>query len=102
MKLRLPQPLTVYVAKLDNTELPWLASEGWSTTQLVGVSYHGVRQTRHTDWSGDLQEDHYGPGEVWQKTFAAGTVELRGNNGGDGSYVMFVAHPENPPTPPAV
>merc|ERR1719162_2559290 len=61
MKLRLPQPLTVYVAKLDSTELPWLAAEGWTLTHLEGVSYHGVRQTRHTDWSGELHEDHYGP-----------------------------------------
>jgi len=101
MKLRLPQPLTVYVAKLDNTELSWLYSEGYTQTNLEGVSYHGVRQTRHTDWSGELHEDHYGPGEVWEKTFPAGAIELRGNNGGDGSYVMFVGNPANPPTPPA-
>jgi len=97
MKMRLPQPLTVYVNKLDSTELPWLASEGWSHTSLTGISYHGVRQTRHTDWSGVLNEDHYSSGAVYQKTFAAGTVELRGNNGGDGSYVMFAANPANAP-----
>jgi len=100
MKFRLPRPLTVYVVKLDTTELPWLAAGGWSQTFLQGISYHGVRQTMHTDWSGNLQEDFYGPGEVWQKTFAAGVVELGGNNGGDGSYVMFVAHPESAPVPP--
>jgi len=100
MKLRLPQPLTVYIAKLDSTPLPWLAAEGWAESSLTGVSYHGVRQTRHTDWSGVLNEDHYGPGAVWQKTFTAGAIELRGNGGGDGSYVMFVAHPSNAPTPP--
>jgi len=99
MKLRLPRPLTIYVVKLDNSGLPWLAAEGWSPTHLEGVSYHGVRPTRHTDWSGILNEDFYGPGEVYQKTFAAGTVELQGNNGGDGSYLMFVAHPENAPEP---
>jgi len=68
---------------------------------LHGVSYHGVRQTRHTDWSGELNEDHYGPGRVWQKTFTAGAVEMRGNNGGMGSYVIFAAHPSNPPAPVA-
>jgi len=67
---------------------------------LHGVSYHGVRQTRHTDWSGELHEDHYGPGRVWQKTFTAGAVEMQGNNGGMGSYVIFAAHPSNAPTPP--
>jgi hypothetical protein len=101
MKLRLPQPLTVYVAKLDDTSLPWLAAEGWEISSLQGVSYSGVRQTRHTDWSGELHEDHYGPGAVYQKTFPAGAIELSGNNGGDGSYVMFVANPANPPQPPA-
>jgi hypothetical protein len=100
MKLRLPQPLTIYVSKLDETELPWLHAEGWTHTGLEGVSYHGVRQTRHTDWSGNLIEDHYGPGSVWQKTFPAGVVQLRGNNGGVGSYVMFVANPANAPTSP--
>merc|ERR1719181_186042 len=101
MKLRLPHPMTLYVAKLDTTELPWLQAEGWTLTHFEGVSYHGVRQTRHTDWSGILNEDHYAAGQVWEKTFAAGVAELRGNNGGDGSYVMFVANPANPPTPPS-
>jgi hypothetical protein len=45
--------------------------------------------------------DSYGPGEVWEKTFPAGVVEMGGNHGGDGSYVMFVVHPNNRPTPPA-
>jgi hypothetical protein len=101
MKLRLPQPLTVYVAKLDSTPLSWLHEDQWTLTHLEGVTYHGVRQTRHTDWSGDLHEDHYGPGAVYSKIFPAGAVELPGNNGGDGSYVMFVANPANPPTPPS-
>jgi len=101
MKLRLPKPTTIYVAKLDDTELPWLQAEGWTLTGFEGVTYHGTRETRHTDWTGVVTEDHYGPGQVWQKTFPAGAVELRGNNGGDGSYVMFIGSPENPPTPPA-
>jgi len=100
MKLRLEQPTTVYIAKLDTTELPWLAAEGWAPSSLVGVSYHGVRETRHTEWSGDLLEDHYGPGAVYEKTFPAGAIELRGNNGGDGSYVIFVGNPAHPITPP--
>jgi len=99
MKLRLPQPLTVYAAKLDQHELPWLHTDGWTRTNLEGVAYHGVRSTRHTDWSGELNEDFYGPGEVWEKTYPAGTVEMRGNDGGDGSYLMFVANPSHPPAP---
>jgi len=69
-------------------------------TALEGVSYHGTRETRHTDWSGDLQDDHYGPGQVWEKIFPAGAVEMRGNNGGDGSYVMFASALGNAPSAP--
>jgi len=98
MKLRLPQPMAIYVVKLDDTELPWLEAEGWTLTTLDGVSYHGTRETRHTDWSQTLVEHHYGPGQVWKKIFTAGSVEMRGNNGGDGSYVMFASTLGNMPT----
>jgi len=101
MKLRFTQPTVVYVVKLDDTELPWLAAEGWVSSSLTGVSYSGIRETRHTDWSGVVNEDHYGPGEVYEKTFPAGAVELRGNNGGDGSYLIFLAHPTHRPAPPS-
>jgi hypothetical protein len=101
MKLRLPQPMAVYVVKLDDTELPWLEQEGWTLTALEGVSYHGTHETRHTDWNQDLLIDHhYGPGEVWEKIFPAGAVEMRGNNGGDGSYVMFASTLANAPSAP--
>jgi len=102
MKLRFTQPTVVYIAKLDDHELPWLASEGWRRSSLAGVSYSGIRETRHTDWSQVINEDHYGPGEVYEKIFPAGAVELRGNNGGDGSYIVFVANPHNRPSPPDV
>jgi len=100
MKLRLPAPMTIYVNKLETTELSWLQAEGWTHSGLEGVSYQGVRQTRHTDWSGNLVEDHYGPSQVWEKTFPAGVVTMRGNNGGDGSYVMFVANAAHAPEEP--
>merc|ERR1719428_1150500 len=88
MKVRLPHPTTIYVAKLDTTDLPWLAAEGWELTHLEGVTYHGTHETRHTEWDAELlTETHYGPGAVYQKTFPAGAVELRGNNGGDGSFL---------------
>jgi hypothetical protein len=100
MKLRLPQPMVVYVVKLDDHDLTWLHSDGWAESSLTGVSYHGIRETRHTDWSGNLQEDHYGPGQVYQKTFPAGTVEMRGNNGGDGSYLIILSDPDHTPSNP--
>jgi hypothetical protein len=101
-KFRLPRPMTVYVVKLETTQLPWLTSEMWTETSLEGISYHGTRETKHTDWSGELNEDFYQAGQVYQKTFPAGTVSLRGNNGGDGSYVVFLAHPGNAPMPPTL
>jgi len=52
-----------------------------------------VRQTRHTDWSGELNEDHFSTSVVYQKTFTAGAIELRGNNGGDGSFLIFLDRP---------
>jgi len=98
MKLRLPQPMAIYVVKLDDTSLPWLEEEGWTLTALEGVSYHGTRETRHTEWSEDLLIDHhYGPGQVWEKIFPAGAIEMRGNNGGDGSYVLFASTLGNAP-----
>jgi len=96
MKLRFTQPTVVYIVKLDRTSLPWLASEGWVQSSLTGVSYTGIRETPHTDWSGVVNEDSYGPGEVYQKVFPAGAVELRGNHGGDGSYLVFLANAHNP------
>jgi hypothetical protein len=99
IKLRLKSPMTIYVVKLDHDGLPWLYDEGWAVSSLEGVSYHGIEpHSRHNEWSQQVVEHHYGPGVVWAKTFTAGTVEMRGNNGGVGSYLIFLAHPENPPT----
>lgn len=108
MKLRLPQPTTVYLVKLDDYDLPWLHTDGWAISSLTGVSYHGIHATRHTDWGVgnvhgfELEESHYGtassPMRVWQKTFPAGTVEMRGNNGGDGSYLIILANPGHQPS----
>ena len=70
MKIRLPRPTLVYVVKLESTDLPCLASEGWAHTQLEGISYHGVRCTRPTDCSEELHEDHYVAGQVYQKTLS--------------------------------
>jgi len=97
MKMRFDQPTTAFVCTIR--ELPWLQAEGWMPTQLTGPTYTGVRQTRHTDWSGEILEETYGPGVCWEKTFPAETVEMRGNAGGDGSFVIFVSSPHNMPEP---
>merc|ERR1719181_1158926 len=130
MKLRLPQPMTVYVmTQFDpvtgtSQTLPWLAADGWTATALTGVEYSGLRMTPAKDWSRHLDADdyldavdeavsHYGTATVWEKTFPAGVVSMKGNGGGEGyiwtsgvdgghgSYLMFLAHPSNRPTPPA-
>jgi hypothetical protein len=104
-KLRLPRPLTVYVVKLTDHPLPWLTQEGWALTSMEGVTYHGTHSTRHKEWIigaypdtsptsySSLPTDHFGPGQVYEKTFPAGTVEMRGNSGGDGSYLIFIGNP---------
>jgi len=117
MKLRLPRPMRLYIVKVGaETEtaengpetrehsLPWLTADGWQeSSDLVGVEYHGIHRTRHKDWDPTLPEETYNhpvmagnnprPGGVWSKSFPAGVVELPGNNGGDGSYLIFFGEP---------
>jgi hypothetical protein len=101
MKLRFDAPTVVYIVKLDTHQLSWLATGSWARSSLTGVSYSGVHQTRHTEWAEELLvENHYGPGEVYEKLFPAGAFEMPGNNAGDGSYLVFVANPSHRPTPP--
>jgi len=56
MKLRMPQPMTVYVAKLAAHELAWLSEVGadgnplWRVSELQGASYSGSRMTPQSDW----------------------------------------------------
>jgi len=138
MKLRLQQPMTVYIVTTLNQVLPWLNNdEGWTRVPaLTGLEYSGPRMTPHKQWSAytfvdapdqipslplagsldqfdaiDKEDQHYGGGEVWEKTFPAGVVHLKGNGGGagydwtpaveggHGSYLTFVAHPSHPPSP---
>ena len=80
MKLRFNEPAVVCVVKLDDQVLPWIASERWVASALTGVPYSGIRETRHTDWSGAIDEDHYGPGAVYEETFLAGAIELHSNS----------------------
>jgi len=149
MKLRIPQPMTLYVVTTEAHGSPqtltWLTTEGWAETDFIGPEYCGVRMTPDKEWHqagiytlpagqrevkalrpwhfGDNEVDgldhidhcdeHYGSGRVFEKTFPAGVVTLRGNGGGQGylwssgtegghaSYMVFVAHPNHLPSAPA-
>jgi len=132
LKLRIPQPLTVYVVTTQGQTLPWLNQQGWTEVHaLSGVEYSGPRMTPDKDWHQsnnlylagqsiaygedliDIEQEHYGPGHVWEKTFPAGVVSMPGNGGGQGydwtsgiegghgSYLTLLAHPSHPPTPDA-
>lgn len=128
LKLRIPQPLTVYVVTTQGQTLPWLYQQGWTEVHaLTGVEYSGPRQTPDKDWHQannlylagqtiaygldliDEEQEHYGPGHVFEKTFPAGVVSMPGNGGGQGydwtsgiegghgSYLTFLAHPSHQP-----
>jgi hypothetical protein len=93
-KLRILEPLTVFIVKLDHHTLPWLDAEGYTPTSYSGVSFSGVRETRHKEWDPSLlATDHFAASAVWSKTFPAGTISIPGNNGGDGSFLIFLDRP---------
>jgi len=93
-KLRTVEPTTVYIVKLDNHGLPWLQSEGYISSQYHGVTFSGVRSTRHKEWDESLlMTDHFVARGVYKKTFPAGTISIPGNNGGDGSFLIFMDRP---------
>jgi len=85
MKVRLPQPMTLYVAKTTTTDLPWLtANPLWSRSVLTGVSYSGDgssrmmthgssswRQTMHREWIMGAPTD-YQPGHNQMQTISGG------------------------------
>lgn len=148
MKLRIPQPMTLYVVTTEAhgspQTLPWLSADGWVETDFIGPEYCGVRMTPPKDWAQagahmapdgtrqitaladwhfgsnlddgldhiDHCDERYGSGMVFEKTFPAGVVTMKGNGGGQGylwsqgvelghaSYMVFVAHPDHPPTAP--
>ena len=99
-KLRTTEPVTVFIVKLANHGLSWLAQEGYSQTSHTGVRFSGQRETRHKEWDPELHNptDVFELSQVFSKTFAAGTINLPGNNGGDGSFLTFME--KALPTPP--
>lgn len=54
-KIRTLEPVTVYVVLTDSVEMPWLQAQQWSPTDLNGVSFSGMKWTRHKEW---LEESH--------------------------------------------
>jgi len=126
-KLRISEPLTVYIVKLEDHSLPWLQDQGYELSSYTGVSFSGIRQstgvgavaiddeardayrqtgahpvldreTRHKEWEReglnlDPTSDIFSASSVWSKTFAAGTISIPGNNGGDGSFLIFLDRP---------
>jgi uncharacterized protein YfaP (DUF2135 family) len=94
MKLRTLEPLTVYILKLDTVSLPWLETEGFRPSSFTGVSFSGVRETRHKEWDASLlTEDHFAASGVYSKTFPAGTISVPGNAGMDGGFLIFLDRP---------
>jgi len=91
MKVRLPQPMTLYVAKIATDHLTWLDEVGpdgvtklWSESLLNGVSYSGDgssrmmthgssswRQTMHREWIMGAPTD-YQPGNNQMQTISGG------------------------------
>jgi hypothetical protein len=95
-KLRTLEPTTVFIVKLDGHSLPWLEMEGYTPSGFHGVSFSGVRETRHKEWDTSLLSvDHFAASAVYSKTFPAGTISIPGNNGGDGSFLIFMDKPSS-------
>merc|ERR1712127_662424 len=100
-KIRTLEPLTVYIVKLVNDGLPWLADEGFMLSGYTGVAFSGVRSIRHKEWDETLlTTDHFGASSVHKKTYPAGTISIPGNNGGDGSFLIFLDRPGEEPAAP--
>jgi len=105
-KIRTSAPMTVFVVKMATDSLPWLIGQNYQLTSLSGVSFKGQRvinrgvaateweDTRHKEWDHTLNtEDSYTLSQVYSKTFPAGTISIPGNDGGDGSFLIFVDRP---------
>jgi len=106
IKLRTMEPVTVYIVKLDGDNLGWLSAQNWIPSARAGVSFQGARTinregaaadweaTRHKEWDTELNtEDRFEMSQVFSKTFPAGTISIPGNDGGDGSFLIFVDRP---------
>jgi hypothetical protein len=101
IKVRTLEPVTVYVLKMGTYNMEWLQTGGWTESHHAGVSYSGVRETRHKEWDPSLlTTDHFEATSVHSKTFPAGTISLPGNQGTDGSFLIFLEKGAGEPEPP--
>jgi hypothetical protein len=93
-KLRTLEPATVFIVKLTDAPIEWLIPQGFTESSFGGVSFSGVRSTRHKEWDPELlTTDRFDATQVWKKTFPAGTISIPGNGGGDGSFLVFMDWP---------
>jgi len=93
-KIRTVEPVTVFIAMFDHNKPNWLDAQGFTPSGKTGVSFSGVRETRHKEWDPSLlTTDHFDYSVVYSKVFPAGTISIPGNNGGDGSFLIFLDRP---------
>merc|ERR1719230_1556688 len=108
IKVRTLEPVKVTILQQNERPLPWLDREGFTPDGRAGVSYSGVRSTKHKDWDPSLlTEDHFvtPEGKVFSKTFPAGTISIPGNadpeneaddyNEVKGSFLIFLEKEES-------
>lgn len=114
VKIRTNEPTTVHIVRAAGTA-QWALDEGFTLDHsLTGVSFRGLRtinragpaseweDTRHKEWNPLINtEEPIHLSEVLSKTFPAGTISIPGNDGHDGSFLIFVdrppAHDTQPP-----
>jgi len=89
-QITIDEPMIVYIVKLTDNTLPWLAHEGYTLTGRSGVQFSGARTTSETEWSGVLSVDVFEASQVYARTFNAGRISVPGNDGGDGGFLMFL------------
>jgi len=100
-KIRTLEPVTVFIVKLGDYNMEWLQTGGWTQSHHAGVSFSGVRETRHKEWDPSLlTTDRFEATSVYSKTFPAGTISIPGNQGTDGSFLIFLEKGAGEPEPP--
>lgn len=93
-KITTTEPLVVVIVKLVDKTLPWLATEGYVPIEKTGLTYGGdQKENGQTEWSGTLSWNTFNAEDVWGKYFDAGVVSIPGNDGGDGSFLIFLEKP---------
>jgi hypothetical protein len=93
-KIRTLEPVTVFIAMFDHHQPSWLAAQGYTPSDKTGPTFSGVRETRHKEWDPSLlTTDRFDYSVVYSKVYEAGTISIPGNNGGDGSFLIFLDRP---------